>query len=440
MTTIPQIAAAMHHVLTTVADRAGRLSRMVERSDAKLTGSIFTQTLVFGLGANPHASLSTLTQTTADLGVRVSVEALHQRFDREAALCLEQVLYAAVRQVVAADPVVLPVLDRFPAVVVQDSTTIILPEVLAPIWTGCGGAPHAGNAALKLQLALDLCTGRLLGPQLHNGRESDRNATLDRDLPPGAVRIVDLGFWDLTALADLQTRGVYWFSRAQATTKVQTADDRWWNLLDLLEDQGTQPLDLAVRLGQEAQVPARLIAVPVPEAVAAQRRADLHQEARDTGKPVSAVRLALARWSIFVTTIPVALLSLDEALLLGAARWQIELLIKLWKSHGQIDLVRDVNPWRVLCELYGRLLGQIVQHWLLLVSCWAEPARSLTKAAQTVRTHWVCLAQGMRRPGRLIEAIEDLMRAIQSGCRMNPRRKKPNLYQRFLASAASCAT
>ena len=192
MTTIPQIAAAMHHVLTTVADRAGRLSRMVERSDAKLTGSIFTQTLVFGLGANPHASLSTLTQTTADLGVRISVEALHQRFDREAALCLEQVLYAAVRQVVAADPVVLPVLDRFPAVVVQDSTTIILPEVLAPIWTGCGGAPHAGNAALKLQLALDLCTGRLLGPQLHNGRESDRNATLDRDLPPGAVRIVDL--------------------------------------------------------------------------------------------------------------------------------------------------------------------------------------------------------------------------------------------------------
>jgi hypothetical protein len=440
MTTIPQVAAAMHHVLTTVADRAGRLSRMVQRSDAKLTGSIFTQTLVFGLGANPQARLSTLTQTTADLGVRVSGEALHQRFDREAALCLEQVRYAAVRQVIVADPVMLPILDRVPAVVVQDSTTIILPEVLAPIWTGCGGAPHAGNAALKLQLALDLCTGRLYGPQIHDGRESDRNATLDRDLPPGAVRIVDLGFWDRRAIADLRARGVYWFSRAQAQTMVQTDDDQWWNLLDLREDQGSQPLDLAVRLGQEAPAPARLIAVPVPEAVAAQRRADLHQEARDTGKPVSAVRLALARWSIFVTTIPVALLSLDEALLLGAARWPIELLIKLWKSHGQIVLVRDINPWRVLCELYGRLLGQIVQHWLLLVRCWAEPARSLTKAAQTVRTPWVCLAQGMRRPGRLIEAIEDLVRAIQSGCRMNPRRKKPNLYQRFLASAASCAT
>jgi hypothetical protein len=64
----------------------------------------------------------------------------------------------------------------------------------------------------------------------------------------------------------------------------------------------------------------------------------------------------------------------------------------------------------------------------------------MTKAAQTVRTHWVCLATGMRRPGRLVEAIADLVRAIQAGCRMNPRRKNPNLYQRFLAAAASCAT
>lgn len=439
MTTIPQVAAAMQYVLTEVADLAGRQSGMVQRSDAKLTGSIFTQTLVFGLGANPQASLSTLTQITADLGVRVSPEALHQRFDREAATCLEQVLYAAVRQVIAADPVVLPVLERFREVVVQDSTTITLPEVLAPIWEGCGGAPDAGNAALKLNLALDLCTGRLRGPQLHDGRESDRNATLHYDLAPGAVRITDLGFWDLAVWADLRAQGVYSFSRAQATTKVQTADGHWWDLPSLMARKGRRPLDLPVLVGQSEQVPARLIAVPVPRAVAAQRREELRREARDSGKPLSKARLALARWSIYITTIPVELLSQEEALILGAARWQIELLIKLWKSHGQIDLVRDVNPWRVLCELYGRLLNQIVQHWLLLVSCWEDPARSLTKAAAAVRTRWVCLAQAMRRSHQLIAAIENLARVIQAGCRMNPRAKKPNLYQRFLASAASCA-
>ncbi|MFN8501192.1 MAG: transposase [Kouleothrix sp.] len=78
---------------------------------------------------------------------------------------------------------------------------------------------------------------------------------------------------------------------------------------------------------------------------------------------------------MFVTTIPPDGLTVTEALVLARARWQIELLFKLWKSHGQIDLVRDVQPWRVLCELYGRLLNQIVQHWLLLVSRWDAPAR-----------------------------------------------------------------
>src|SRR5262245_28740039 len=88
MTTIPQVAQAMQTILTDIADRAGWQSGLVQRSDAKLSGSIFTQTLVFGLGADPQASLSALTQTSAALGVEVTPEALHQRFDREAASCL----------------------------------------------------------------------------------------------------------------------------------------------------------------------------------------------------------------------------------------------------------------------------------------------------------------------------------------------------------------
>jgi hypothetical protein len=424
----------MQTILTDEADRAGWQTGLVQRSDAKLSGSIFTQTLVFGLGADPHASLGALTQTTAALGVVVSAEALHQRFERPAASCLEQVLGAAVRQIVAADPIVLPLLDRFTEVVVQDSTSISLPEVLAQVWQGCGnGSQHAGNAALKLHLALDLRSGRLRGPHLADGRESDRNATLESDLPIGAVRLVDLGFWDLALLARLSARGVYWFSRCLASTAIQTADGRWWQLLELLTASEEPTLDLSVRLGVEEKVDARLLAVRAPQEVVDQRRRRLRQEARDKGQMVSALRMALAAWTVFVTTIPPELLRVEEALVLGRSRWQIELLIKLWKSHGQIDLVREVQPWRVLCELYGRLLGQIVQHWLLLISCWDEMARSLPKAAQTIRTHWVSLAVALPIRARLEEAIATVARCIRAGCRMNQRKKHPNTYQRFLA-------
>ena len=49
------------------------------------------------------------------------------------------------------------------------------------------------------------------------------------------------------------------------------------------------------------------------------------------------------------------LLTLTEVLVLLRARWQIELLFKLWKSHGHIDESRSAQPWRVLTEVFAKL-------------------------------------------------------------------------------------
>ncbi|MFN8503056.1 hypothetical protein [Kouleothrix sp.] len=94
-------------------------------------------------------------------------------------------------EVLCADPLSLPILDRFAEVVVQDSTTIPCPGARCGL-TGCGnGTPDAGNAALKLQVALDLRTGRAPDPARWPRVDV---ATLHHDLPQGAVRLVDLGY------------------------------------------------------------------------------------------------------------------------------------------------------------------------------------------------------------------------------------------------------
>src|SRR5947207_13126423 len=95
----------------------------------------------------------------------------------------------------------------------------------------------------------------------------------------------------------------------------------------------------------------RLLAVRVPESVAATRRSKMQQEAKDRGKTISETRLALAGWTILVTNVPAALLSLEEALVLARARWQIELLFKLWKQDGCVDDWRGKKPWPILCEV-----------------------------------------------------------------------------------------
>src|SRR5215475_6979718 len=159
MSTIPQVATAMQTVLTDVADQAGRDTNFIQR-EVKLRGSTFTQTLTFGWLSDPDATVEGLAQTAATLGVPISPQGLDQRFTEEAAACLEQVFAAAVQQIVSADELALPLLSRFTAVQVQDSSTITLPPALADVWFGCA----EDTAALKAHLGLDLRSGQLSGP------------------------------------------------------------------------------------------------------------------------------------------------------------------------------------------------------------------------------------------------------------------------------------
>jgi hypothetical protein len=151
---------------------------------------------------------------------------------------------------------------------------------------------------------------------------------------------------------------------------------------------------------------------------------------------VSARRLALAAWTMLVTNVPSDRLTVPEALVLGRARWQIELLCKLWKSQGRVDESRSLKSWRILCEVYAKLLAMVVQHWLFLVSCWAYPHRSLTKAAQTVQKHALHVASALGRLPSLVMAITTVKRCLAAGCRMNRRKKHPNTYQLLLEATS----
>ncbi len=113
----------------------------------------------------------------------------------------------------------------------------------------------------------------------------------------------------------------------------------------------------------------------------------------------------------------------------------MELLFKLWKSHGHIDESRSAKPWRVLCDVLAKLLAMVVQHWLLLTGCWVYPDRSLTKAAQTVRAHALHLACCLACPTLLPHAIAVIHRWLAAGCRLNRRKATPNAYQLLLDPA-----
>src|SRR3972149_2193657 len=103
MDTVAQVAAAMQRVLTQVAERAGVESGMIRRR-RKLSGSSFVQALVFGWLADGRASLGSLNQAAASVGVAISPQGIDRRFTAPAAQCLHQVLEAIVEEVIRVEP------------------------------------------------------------------------------------------------------------------------------------------------------------------------------------------------------------------------------------------------------------------------------------------------------------------------------------------------
>jgi hypothetical protein len=160
MSSVSQVEQAMQSVFSQ-ANAIARQTGFVQRA-SKLTGERFVQTLVLAWLKEPQATREALAQMAASLGVSITPQGLNDRFSESAATLLHQILEQAVGQIIAADPVAIPLLQRFSAVVLLDSTVVVLPNELAPVWRGCGGRTEENSqASVKLQVGLDLLGGRL---------------------------------------------------------------------------------------------------------------------------------------------------------------------------------------------------------------------------------------------------------------------------------------
>jgi len=419
----------MQSVLNSNADQFASETGFVQRR-SKMSGAKFVQTLIFGWMSNPQATLEQLAQTAASLGVTISAQGLDERFQEKAADLMQAVLGAGVERAITAHPASLAILERFAQVIIQDSTVVQLPAELLPIWQGCGSASGKGQAALKAEVRWELKQGRLWGPYLEDGRVNEnRSRIMGEPVTEGALFIADLGYWKLARMQAWSASGSYWLSYLRFNTVVLDENQQRQNLLQLLQAQNNPHIELKVFLGEKPRVPARLIAVRVQQETADRRRQRIYDVARRMQRPADPQVLALADWTILVTNVPATLLTLREATHLIRIRWQVELLFKLWKSHGQIDAWRSHKPWRILCEIYAKLLTLLIQHWLFLVCFWEFPDRSLFKAAQTIQRFALALAIRFANFADLVGILEIIHSCLSAGCRINRSNQQPRSFQ-----------
>ncbi len=291
---------------------------------------------------------------------------------------------------------------------------------------------------VKVDLEYEVNRGEVRLALLAGSHADNRSPLLDTAQTPGSLHIRDLGYFDLERMATEAQRGEYWLSRLLSGTKAYTPDDKQESVnlaeeLQRLDAKGIQHCR-ASGVGRGRSPVTRPPDHGAP--IARIRRPPTGSRPRQSGKKrTHPLRTAFDTLRLVVAhhQCPSNVTGQGRSPHKYGSRWQIELIFKLWKSQSQIAVSRSRNPWRILCEVYVKLLVVLIQHWIMLAGLWEIPQRSLTKGVQAIQEQASHLAACIGERRSLIKCLKQLAKlfASSTACRQNKRKKKPNNWLRL---------
>ena len=448
-----EVSEAIKEVLLERAKQIERSTGFVQRSTAVLDGPTFVQLTTMTWMHDANAGYAGLQHTAASLGVGVSRQAIEQRFSETSVALMREVWQTGIGLLIGSDPSSVDLLSRFGGVYLQDGTVISLPDALQPSWPG--GNEHEGQqAGMRVQVRMEMQTGQLAGMWVQPTKEAERSGEpMSLPLPDGSLFIADSGYFTLKGMRERSKAGQFYLTQAKASVQVRGKQGVWCDLLSFVRGQPEGDVDEQVLMGKREQVPVRLIAVRLSGEQAEKRRARAGAsithppkgaQARRVGerkpkeqrrgkqkhKKMSAARLRLSDWTILVTNVPKEQMSVEEALVLARYRWQIELYWKVWKQKGKVDTWQSQKAERIETEVFAKLIGLLLTHWLMLIGCWSEPSHSMVKAKQVVEWMTPCLALALAGLVALEVVVQRTAQMMDgSGCRVETRRHRPNAGQ-----------
>ena len=312
------------------AQALARQSGFLQRQPRKIPLTDFLLALV-ALAAEATLSLERITAVIS-LAARLTYtkQALHKRLNATVEGFLAQVataLFGQLSQGLRAQGLFRP----FGRVLLHDSTVQALPDHLASLFPGSGNHRKKKRAALKIQFIADLLHATVVHCSLSGFTRNDQAAAPDilAVAQRGDLIIRDLGYFVLPILGALGLKGAFFLSRFKSGVRVCDLNGKPLNLAWELRTRGR--FDREVLLGAEG-VRARLVALPVPEPVANERRRKARAN-RDARLNPCRERLFLMGWSIFLTNVSCDVWPAQSLAKVYRLRWRIEMIFKAWKSH-----------------------------------------------------------------------------------------------------------
>jgi hypothetical protein len=422
---LARLVAVLQQLFCVRAESAAQQAGLIERQ-RQIYPQPFAAGLVFAWMQHPNASTEQLASFVTAAGSPISRSGLCQRFTKQASDFFLELLQAASGVALTASGDSVGLLNRFNGVYLLDATQFLLPACLADLWPSSGG--DNGHAGIKCMALLELCCG-VLKLELKPAKEGDNTfATAQQTLPAGALRLADLGFFDLDVLRGYQQSNVFYITRAQPHTTV-VAGGQEQPLWQYLRSVSTTHVEEWVELGKDSCLKSRMAAWRCPQEVEARRRQKAYERARRHGRTVSAQVLLMCAWTVLFTNVPVEKLAAKEVWIAYRVRWQVELLFKRWKSLAQVGRSVGIKVHRVLSEVYAKLLGVVVRSWLLLLTAGGWPRRSGWKCFREVGSWARVLLLALGSQSELLRVLALLRAVLNKVGGVAGRKKKPATFQ-----------
>jgi hypothetical protein len=246
----------------------------------------------------------------------------------------------------------------FNRVLIQDSTHIPLPDHLSASYPGARNQyKKKSSAGMKIQVVYNLLSEQFIHFSLSPFSHTDQAAAPDilHLGRKGDLVLRDLGYFVLPVFKKMITKGIFFLSRLrQQVILYDPKNIKRINLLAELIKYKT--LDIDVLIGQKERVPLRLVAVPVPESVANERRRKAKTN-RDKRLTPTKESLRLLNWQILITNVDRSVWNTKQVIAAYMMRWRIETIFKAWKSHFHITAVPTGSKSQVEIWILAKLLS-----------------------------------------------------------------------------------
>ena len=235
-------------------------------------------------------------------------------------------------------------LGSFNRVLVQDSSCVKLPRILAHLFQGPHSKTGRPTATARIQYTTDLKKDDAVHFDLKGYRDNDQSycSAIIQLLQKNDLVLRDLGYFVLEGLEKIKQAGAFFLSRLKPNVKVYLPGST--QALDLLKlcrtkaRQGIYSFELIVEVGQKQRLPVRLIVEQLPQQIYEQRKRkagkDRHQRTKHKKEYFD-----FLRWQLLITNAPAEQLPRQNAPKIYRLRWRIEIFFKCWKSQFHLQRV-----------------------------------------------------------------------------------------------------